>query len=76
MPFDFPDHPEWGITYWNWTLTPLFENSEIEFLVFSLQDVTERAQQAHQKTTQRYMICIIMRPADTTHLTRMVFLSV
>jgi PAS domain S-box-containing protein len=42
-PFPFPDHPEWGVTYWNWTLTPLLDNKgEVEFLVFSLQDVTKR----------------------------------
>jgi PAS domain S-box-containing protein len=42
-PFTFPDHPEWGVTYWDWTLTPLLDDmSEVEFLVFSLEDVTER----------------------------------
>ena len=42
-PFNFPDHPEWGITYWDWTLTPLLdEKGKVEFLVFSLEDVTER----------------------------------
>jgi PAS domain S-box-containing protein len=42
-PFTFPDHPEWRITYWNWTLTPLLDGTgEVEFLVFSLEDVTER----------------------------------
>jgi PAS domain S-box-containing protein len=42
-PFSFPDHPEWGVTYWDWTLTPLLDdNGEVEFLVFSLEDVTER----------------------------------
>ena len=53
-PFVFPDHPEWGITYWDWNLTPLLtENNEVEFLVFSLNDVTEkiRAEQEQQKTT-------------------------
>ena len=43
-PFVFPDHPEWGETYWDWTLTPILDrNSEVEFLVFSLNDATERA---------------------------------
>jgi PAS domain S-box-containing protein len=42
-PFVFPDHPEWGVTYWDWTLTPLLDNrNEVEFLVFSLEDVTDR----------------------------------
>ena len=44
-PFSFPDHPEWGITYWDWTLTPILNTTgEVEFLVFSLNDVTERKQ--------------------------------
>jgi PAS domain S-box-containing protein len=42
-PFSFLDHPEWGTTYWDWTLTPILdEKGEVEFLVFSLNDVTER----------------------------------
>jgi len=42
-PFTFPDHPEWGETYWDWTLTPILdERDETEYLVFSLNDVTER----------------------------------
>ena len=41
--FEFPDHPEWGVTYWDWSLTPLLDESgEVEALVFSLQDVTAR----------------------------------
>ncbi len=42
-PFVFPDHPEWGITYWDWTLVPILDQAgEVEFLVFSLSDVTDR----------------------------------
>ncbi len=42
-PFTFPDHPEWGTTYWDWTLTPTIDQKgEVEYLVFSLKDVTER----------------------------------
>ena len=51
-PFSFPDHPEWGLTYWDWTLTPLLDDKgEVELLVFSLQDVTEqkRAEDAFRK---------------------------
>ncbi|MBN2455138.1 MAG: PAS domain S-box protein, partial [Sedimentisphaerales bacterium] len=40
--FNFQDHPEWGITYWDWTLVPILDSSgEVEFLVFSLEDVTD-----------------------------------
>ena len=42
-PFTFPDHPEWGVTYWDWTLTPLLDSKgEVASLVFSLNDITER----------------------------------
>lgn len=42
-PFRFPDHPEWGLTYWDWTLVPVLDASgEVESLVFSLKDVTVR----------------------------------
>jgi PAS domain S-box-containing protein len=52
-PFVFPDHPEWETTYWNWTLTPLLDNAgEVEFLVFTLQDVTDR-ERALQKTQEQ-----------------------
>ncbi|OPY28672.1 MAG: putative diguanylate cyclase [Methanocella sp. PtaU1.Bin125] len=40
-PFVFPDHPGLGVTYWNWTLTPLLdERGDVEALFFSLEDVT------------------------------------
>lgn len=42
-PFLFPDHPELGVTWWDWSLTPLLnDNGSVEFLVFALEDVTER----------------------------------
>ncbi len=41
-PFSFPDHPEWGLTYWDWSLVPILDDSgEVEMLVFSLKEVTE-----------------------------------
>jgi PAS domain S-box-containing protein len=41
--FFFPDHPEWGTTYWNWTLVPVLDSEgEVELLVLSLEDVTDR----------------------------------
>jgi PAS domain S-box-containing protein len=42
-PFSFPDHPEWGTSYWNWTLTPVLDaTGEVDYLVFSLEDITKR----------------------------------
>lgn len=42
-PFVFPDQPERGVTYWDWTLKPLKNMAgEVEGLVFSLVETTER----------------------------------
>jgi PAS domain S-box-containing protein len=56
-PFIFPDHPEWGVTYWDWTLTPVFDNKgDVEYLVFSLNDVTQRkrAEEALRVSESKY----------------------
>jgi PAS domain S-box-containing protein len=42
-PFQYLDQPERGVTYWDWTLTPVLdEDRRTQGLVFSLMDVTER----------------------------------
>lgn len=42
-PFVYPDHLEWGTTYWDWTLYPIKDESgEVESLVLALLNVTER----------------------------------
>jgi len=44
-PFVFPDMPERGVTYWDWTLTPIKnDRGEVEGLVFSLVDMTDQVQ--------------------------------
>ncbi|MBF0381329.1 MAG: PAS domain S-box protein [Magnetococcales bacterium] len=44
-PFEFPDHPEWGISYWDWTLTPIKNSAnEVEWLIFALVNVTKTKQ--------------------------------
>ena len=56
-PFTYPDHPEWGVTYWDWILTPILSDTgEVEFLMFSLKDVTERkkAEEALIASEARY----------------------
>ena len=41
-PFVFPDHPEWGMTFWNLSLVPLLDgDGQVEFFLFTLDDVTE-----------------------------------
>ncbi|MBF0163789.1 MAG: PAS domain-containing protein [Magnetococcales bacterium] len=40
-PFEYPDHPEWGVTYWDWSLHPLVDgDNRVVLLLFTLLDVT------------------------------------
>ncbi|MBF0096812.1 MAG: PAS domain-containing protein [Magnetococcales bacterium] len=40
-PFEFPDHPEWGTTYWDWSLVPILnQEGKTDWLLFVLLDVT------------------------------------
>ncbi len=42
-PFEFPDHPERGVTYWDWSLFPVTDAAgSVGGLVFTLADVTNR----------------------------------
>ena len=48
-PFEYPDHPEWGVTYWNWSLQPVKgRDGSVEGLVLSLVYVTERKRAEEQ----------------------------
>ncbi|HEY6074636.1 MAG TPA: GAF domain-containing protein, partial [Anaerolineales bacterium] len=48
-PFEYPDQPERGVTYWDWSLQPVKGlEGDVEGLVLSLMDVTER-KRAEQK---------------------------
>lgn len=51
-PFEFPDHPEWGMTYWDWNLVPILDDrGDVELLLFCLNDVTEY-QRANERVRQ------------------------
>jgi PAS domain S-box-containing protein len=55
-PFVFPDRPEKGTTYWDWSLQPITEeNGSVSGLIFSLFDVTEqeRIRQALRASEER-----------------------
>ena len=42
-PFTFPDQPQRGVTYWDWTLLPVKgADGKVEGLVFSLVETTDR----------------------------------
>ena len=56
-PFVFPDQPERGITYWDWTLSPVMDAAGIvEGLVFSLFERTKRrrAEEALRESEKRF----------------------
>jgi PAS domain S-box-containing protein len=61
-PFVFPDHPEWGETYWDWRLTPVKgAGGRVEGLVFSLGDVTERVRRLEELEQARRQIEALAR---------------
>ncbi len=41
-PFVFPDQPERGVTYWDWSLMPILDSGKVTGLVFTLSEVTDR----------------------------------
>jgi PAS domain S-box-containing protein len=55
-PFEFPDQPGRGVTYWDWTLTPVKDPAgNVEGLVFSLHETTarKRAEEALASANER-----------------------
>ncbi|MBC7234675.1 MAG: PAS domain S-box protein [Chloroflexi bacterium] len=63
-PFVFPNHPEWGITYWDWTLTPIQDaNGTVQGLVLSLVNVTERVNLLKENQRQREFLEQVLETA-------------
>jgi PAS domain S-box-containing protein len=60
-PFVFPDQPERGVTYWDWSLSPVhIEPGKVAGFVFSLRETTEFklagiASQKSKETAERYL---------------------
>lgn len=55
-PFEFPDQPERGVTYWDWSLAPVKEEGAVRGLVFSLRETTtyKRAELALAESEERF----------------------
>jgi len=66
-PFEYTDHPEWGVSYWNWALVPVLDDSgEVDFLFFSLENVSEakRAQNEIERRSQDLEQAVEARTAE------------
>jgi PAS domain S-box-containing protein len=68
QPLAYPAQPERGVTYWDWRLTPLCDDSgEVQFLVLSLDDVTERQNAIHElenRARQLQRVTLEMQDAE------------
>jgi PAS domain S-box-containing protein len=56
-PFEFPDQPERGVTYWDWSLVPEKDSSDkVVGLVFTLRETTKQkqAEEALRESEARY----------------------
>jgi len=67
-PLTYPDQPERGVSYWDWRLTPLCDDGgEVQFLVLSLDDVTERRNaidELEQRARQLQRVTLEMLDAE------------
>ena len=55
-PFEYPQHPEWGVTWWDWALIPTLDDAgNVALVTLWLRDVTEeqRAKQALEAQRDR-----------------------
>lgn len=58
-PFEYPDAPERGTSYWDWELTPVHDGQgKVDGLLLSLHEVTDRveAEQARLKSEERFRL--------------------
>jgi PAS domain S-box-containing protein len=65
-PFLFPDQPERGVTYWDWSLTALKDDADqVKGLVFSLRETTQykRAEIALQEQKDELQMILDSVPA-------------
>lgn len=68
-PFCYPEHPEWGITYWDWLLEPLKDDEgTVTGLLLSLVDRTEleKVQKALRESEEQFRSIFFNIPVPTT----------
>lgn len=72
-PFEFPDQPERGVTYWDWSLAPdKNEDGQVVGLVFSLRETTPfvHVQQDARENEQKLKLFIERVPTGIAMLDR------
>ncbi len=63
-PFEFLDQPERGVTYWDWTLTPVKDpEGSVSGLVFSLFETTDR-----KRLQENLELQVVARMAELTQV--------
>jgi PAS domain S-box-containing protein len=69
-PFVFPGQPDRGVTYWNWSLAPVLDSqSEVEYLISSLIDVTARTR-AEEGLRQHSRLVLEAREEERRRIAR------
>jgi PAS domain S-box-containing protein len=59
-PFVFPDQPERGVTYWDWSLEPVKDScGGVEGLVFSLRETTKYKQVEEALRESEERLCLL-----------------
>ncbi len=67
-PFTFPDHPERGVTYWDWTLVPVKDAfGKVQGLVLSLQETTSRVRAEDELRTYERLATIGQLSGNISH---------
>ena len=64
--FEFPDQPQRGVTYWDWSLSPVKEAGKgVLGLVFTLEEVTQRvrAERELRRSEDRFRLLVESAPA-------------
>lgn len=60
-PFTFPDHPEWGLTFWDVGLIPVLDpEGQVEALLLTLKDVTAGVRHSQEISEARDLLRTVL----------------